>query len=164
MHLKHFFCMLFVGCVCVCVCAGLCVSDIHGSWAQFKFPPQCRGSVGRERERGEGQTAEGERERERWRSAKITHTHTHTHHQQLHQAYSRIIWCDVGDAPATKFDWKFSQIACISEAKSHTKKINLDFCPQEDGHHYWSQAAYSWPVPPQTRQVMWLWEWMICRM
>lgn len=79
MHLKHFFCMLFVGCVCVCVCAGLCVSDIHGSWAQFKFPPQCRGSVGRERERGEGQTAEGERERERGDARLKSHTRTHTH-------------------------------------------------------------------------------------
>lgn len=45
------------------MCKGVCVSDIHGSWAQFKFPPQCRGSVQRKRERG-GRADKNERGRE----------------------------------------------------------------------------------------------------
>ena len=145
-------------CVCVCVCEGLCVSDIHGSWAQFKFPPQCRGSVERKRERGgeRGRTDSWRREGLRWHLAKITHcahTQKHTHTHTTSSSIKRtVVSFDVmlGTRPPRNSTGNFLQIARCSEAASHTTKwilISVHKPPSalispEDGHHYWSQAAY----------------------
>jgi len=50
MHLG--LCVCVCVCVFVCLCVMLCMSDIQGNWAQFKFPPQCSGSLEKEAETG----------------------------------------------------------------------------------------------------------------